>query len=35
MRTDRLTVSLERHPWHLEVVSARQAADAITPEQVR
>lgn len=35
MRTDRLTVTLERHPWHLEVVSARQAADAITPEQVR
>ncbi len=35
MRTDRLTVTLERHPWHLQVVSARQAAAAITPEQVR
>lgn len=35
MRTDRLTVTLERHPWHLEVVSAGQAAQAITPEQVR
>lgn len=35
MRTDELTVTLERHPWHFEVVSARQAADALTPEQVR
>lgn len=35
MRTDRLTVTLERHPLHLEVVSAGQAAQAITPEQVR
>ena len=35
MLTDRLTVTLERHPWHLEVVSAGQAAKAITPEQVR
>ena len=35
MRTDRLTVSLARHPWHLEVVSARQAAVAVHPEQVR
>lgn len=35
MRTDRLTVTLERHPWHLNVVSARQAAAGIHPEQVR
>ncbi|NHN55605.1 MFS transporter [Calidifontibacter sp. DB0510] len=34
MRSKDLAVRLERHPWHLQVLPRREAADAITPERV-
>lgn len=35
MRTDRLSLTLERHPLHIHVAPSRRAAAVVTPEQVR